>query len=36
MMTRIAKMNLVIADLDEQSTVGMPVLNFVPDDQIAD
>ena len=27
--------DLVIADLDEQSTVRMPVLTFVPDDQIA-
>ena len=28
--------DLVIADLDEQSTVRMPVLTFVPDDQIAE
>ena len=28
--------DLVIADLDEQSTVHMPVLTFVPDEQIAD
>ncbi|XP_073231584.1 uncharacterized protein [Porites lutea] len=28
--------DLVIADLDEQSTVRMPVLTFVPDDQVAE
>ena len=28
--------DLVIADIDEQSTVRMPVLTFVPDDQIAE
>ena len=28
--------DLVIADLDEQSAVRMPVLTFVPDDQIAE
>ena len=28
--------DLVIADLDEQSTVRMPVLTFVPDEQIAE
>ena len=28
--------DLVIADLDKQSTVHMPVLTFVPDDQIAE
>jgi len=28
--------NLVIADLDKQSTVRMPVLTFVPDEQIAE
>ena len=28
--------DLVIADLDEQSTFRMPVLTFVPDDQIAE
>ena len=28
--------DLVVADLDEQSTVHMPVLTFVPDEQIAD
>ena len=31
-----SKDDLVIADLDEQSTVRMPVLTFVPDDQIAE
>jgi len=28
--------DLVIADLDEQSTVRMSVLTFVPDEQIAE
>ena len=28
--------DLVLADLDEQSSVRMPVLTFVPDEQIAE
>ena len=31
-----SKDDLVIADLDEQSTVRMPVLTFVPGDQMAE